>query len=41
MDEGGPVERPRQKWEDIWRDSLLLLNTRGWRRLADDRDILE
>ena len=27
----GPVRRPWQRWEDIWRDSLLLLNIRGWR----------
>jgi hypothetical protein len=35
-----PVERPRLRWEDnIRRDSLLLLNIRGWRRRAGDRDI--
>jgi hypothetical protein len=27
-----PVGRPRLRWEDIRRDSLLLLNIRGWRR---------
>jgi hypothetical protein len=35
-----PVGRPRLRWEDnIKRDSLLLLNRRGWRRWAGDRDI--
>jgi hypothetical protein len=35
-----PVLRPRLRWEDIIRrDSLLLLNIRGWRRWAGDRDI--
>jgi hypothetical protein len=35
-----PVGRPRLRWEDnIRRDSLLLLNVRGWRRGAGDRDI--
>jgi hypothetical protein len=35
-----PVGRPRLRWEDsIRRDSLLLLNVRGWRRRAGDRDI--
>jgi hypothetical protein len=33
-----PVGRPRLRWEDnIRRDSLL--NIRGWRRWAGDRDI--
>jgi hypothetical protein len=35
-----PVGRPRLRWEDnIRRDSLLLLNIRGWRRWGVDRDI--
>jgi hypothetical protein len=35
-----PVGRPRQRWEDnMRRDSLLLLNIRGWKRLAGDNDI--
>jgi hypothetical protein len=34
-----PVGRPRLRWEDIRRDSLLLLNIRGWRRWTGDRDI--
>jgi hypothetical protein len=35
-----PVGRPRLRWEDnIRRDSLLLLNIRGWRRRAGDSDI--
>jgi hypothetical protein len=29
----------RLRWEDIRSDSLLLLNLRGWRRLAEDRYI--
>jgi hypothetical protein len=33
-----PVGRPRLRWEDVRRDSLLL-NIRGWRRWAGDRDI--
>jgi hypothetical protein len=34
-----PVGRPRLRWEDIRRDSVLLLRIRDWRRLARDRDI--
>jgi hypothetical protein len=35
-----PVGRPQLRWEDnMRRDSLLLLNIRGWRRWAGDRDI--
>jgi len=35
-----PVGRPWLRWEyDIRRDFLLLLNVRGWRRLAGDRCI--
>jgi hypothetical protein len=34
-----PVGRPRLGREDITRDSSLLLNMRGWKRLAGDRDI--
>jgi hypothetical protein len=35
-----PVGRPRLRWEDnIRRDSLLLLNIRGWRRWAGYRDV--
>jgi hypothetical protein len=34
------VGRQRLRWEDnVRRDSLLLLNIRGWRRWAGDRDI--
>jgi hypothetical protein len=33
-----PVGRPRLRWEDIRRESLLL-NIREWRRWAGDRDI--
>jgi hypothetical protein len=34
------VGRPRRRWEDEIRcESLLLLNVRGWRRLAEDRNI--
>jgi hypothetical protein len=33
-----PVGRSRLRWKDIRRDSLLL-NIRGWRRRAGDRDI--
>ena len=33
------VGRPRLRWEDIRRDSQLMLNIRGWRRLLGDRDI--
>jgi len=34
-----PVGRPRLRWVDnIRRDSSLLLNIRGWRRPAGDRD---
>jgi hypothetical protein len=37
---GRRVGRPRLRWEDnISRDSLLLLNIRGWRRLTGGRDI--
>jgi hypothetical protein len=34
-----PVGRPRLKRGGITRDSLLPLNIRGWRRLAEDRNI--
>ena len=35
-----PVGRPRLRWEhNINRDSSLLLNIRGWRRLTGGRDI--
>jgi hypothetical protein len=34
-----PVGRPRPRWEDNRRDSLLLLSIRGWRRWAWDSDI--
>ena len=35
-----PVGRPRLRWEDkLRKDSQLLLNIRGRRRLAKDRDI--
>jgi hypothetical protein len=34
------VGRPRLRWEDnIRRHSLLLLNIRGWRRWAGNRNI--
>jgi len=34
------VGRPRLKWVDnIRRDSSLLLNIRGWRRITRNRDI--
>jgi hypothetical protein len=33
-----PAVRSRLRWKDIRRDSLLL-NIRGWRRRAGDRDI--
>jgi hypothetical protein len=33
------VGKPLLRWEDIRRDSLLLLNITGWRRPAGDRDI--
>jgi len=33
------VGRTWLRWEDIRRDSLLLWNIRGWRRLAEGRDI--
>jgi hypothetical protein len=37
---GRPLGRPWLRWKDkIRRDSLLLLNIRGCRRLAGDRDI--
>jgi len=32
------VGRPRLRWEDIRKDSSLLLNIRGWRRLAGGRN---
>jgi hypothetical protein len=34
-----PVGRPRLRWEDNIRRDSLLLNIRGWRRWAEDRDI--
>jgi hypothetical protein len=34
-----PVRRPRLRREDISRASLLLLNIRGWKRLAEGRHI--
>jgi hypothetical protein len=35
------VGRPQQKYEDsIGRDCSFLLTIRGWRILAEDRDIL-
>jgi hypothetical protein len=34
-----PVGRPQLRWDDIRRDCSVLLNIRGWRRLAGDRDI--
>ena len=34
-----PVRRPRLRWNDITRESLLLLNIRTWKKLAEDRDI--
>jgi hypothetical protein len=34
-----PVGRPRLRWKDIRWDSSLLLSIRGWRRLAQDRNI--
>jgi hypothetical protein len=34
-----PVGRPRLRWEDNIRRDSLLLNIRGWRRRAGDRDI--
>jgi len=33
------VGRPWLRREDIRRDSLLPCNIKGWRRLAEDRDI--
>jgi hypothetical protein len=36
---GRSIRSPQLRWEHIRRDSLLLLNTRGWRRLAGGRDI--
>jgi hypothetical protein len=34
-----PMGRPWFSWEDnIRKDSLLLLNTTGWRRSAEDRN---
>jgi hypothetical protein len=33
------VGRPRLRWEDNIRRDSLLLNIRGWRRWAGDRDI--
>jgi len=36
-----PVGRPRRRWEDNNRRRLLvLLNVRGWRRIAGDRELL-
>jgi hypothetical protein len=34
-----PVGRPRLRWEDNIRRDSLLLNIRGWRGWAGDRDI--
>ena len=36
-----PVKRPLLRWEDVRRDSFFfwLMNIRGWRRLAEDRNI--
>jgi len=34
-----PVERPRLRWEDVRRDSLLLMKISGLKRLAEDRNI--
>jgi hypothetical protein len=34
-----PEGRPQLRWTDIRRDSILLLNIRGWRRVAGNRDI--
>jgi len=31
--------RPQLIWQDIRSNSSFLLNIRGWRRLAGDRDI--
>jgi hypothetical protein len=33
-----PVGRPRLRWEENIRRDSLLLNIRGWRRWAGDRD---
>jgi hypothetical protein len=33
------VGRPRLRWKDIRRDSLLLLNVRQWRTLSENKDI--
>jgi len=33
------VGKLQLRWEHIRRDFLLLLNTRGWRRLAGGRNI--
>jgi hypothetical protein len=33
------VGRPRLRWDDNIRRDSLLLNLRGWRRWAGDRDI--
>ena len=35
-----PVGRPRLRWkENIRRDSSLLVNVSGWKRLSEDRDM--
>lgn len=34
-----PVERPRLRWEDVRKDSLLLMKISGSRRLTEDRNI--
>jgi hypothetical protein len=34
-----PVGRPRFRWNDIRKDSSLLLNITAWKRLAGDRDV--
>jgi hypothetical protein len=34
-----PAKRPLLRWEHVMRDFLLLMNIRGWRRLAEDRNI--
>jgi len=33
------LERPRLRWEDVRRDSLLLMNISGLRRLGEDKNI--